>query len=276
MEMQVFSCLICAYSSSNRYIYIVWLKLLMLGKTNMPKLRLFTINGRFISVKDPLKADITDLLKDREKSFKDIVAATSKPKSSVFVKLDEMRKEGLIRSFSDPDDRRSRLYRLDAKLVGTNHKAMPDLFEKSMERLDKVIDDPFSFMNYLFRSLWHLLDSFGVDAQPMLNILGENVGKQLLKRIKSSDARGILEELAGFFSKNKLSYIKIIEDSPLTFMMYDCYQCGEVKGRGICLCSFYLGIFKEVFPARLGKNVIIKQLECHSKGADACKLVIIE
>jgi len=242
----------------------------------MTKLRLFTINGRLMSVKDSLKMDITDLLQDKDKGFKDIVTATSKPKSSISVKLDEMQKEGLIKSFPDPIDKRGKIYRLDAKLVGTSHKAMPELFERSMERLDKVIDDPFEFMNYLFRSLWHLLDSFGIDAQPMLNILGESVGKQLIKKIKSDNAKGILDELTEFFKKNKLSYVKIIDESPLTFLLYDCHQCGEVRGKGVCLCAFYLGIFHQVFPAKLGKDVIIRQLECHTKGADACKLVIIE
>jgi len=238
-------------------------------------IRLFSHNGQLISLKDKFGLEIADLLEKKDLSFKEIQELTKKPKSSLSLKLVDMEKQGLIKSYSSPWDKRVKLYKLQAKLVGSAQKAIPEVFEKTMDKLEKCVDKPTDFLSIMFHSVWYLLDSFGVDPQPTLKVMGERVGQAVAKNIKSKQMDKIAEELVDFYQKTRLGFIKIENTKPLTLSQHDCYQCGDIKGYGRSLCSFDKGLFKTVFEKKTGKEITISEIECTTKGAKSCTYVII-
>lgn len=233
------------------------------------EIKLFTKNGELISIADPLHAKILGLLESDDLTFKDIHQSLDRAKSTVSLKIGELLQRGLISENVFEQDKRVKMYTLLATHVGSNTKGTPQLFENAIAKLDMHVDNPFEFVNAMFRSVWYLLDSFGVDSEQMLTIMGENVGKQIAGRINSTKKQEIINELSELYQKHKLGYIEIISEEPLRFKLFDCYQCGNLKEFDRKLCAFDNSLIKTIFCEK-GVSGLLEKKSCAKQGNTFC------
>lgn len=242
-----------------------------MGKKDEHKgIELFSLAGELRSIHDPLHTQILELLKAGNKTFKDLHQELGRAKSTVSLKINELRRLGLIEETISRTDKRVKYYTLKAKQVGRNTKGTPQLFENSIAKLDKYIDNPFEFANAMFRSVWYLLDSFGVDSQHMLAILGEEVGKQVAKTLPHKNKDVLVKEIIELYKKHKLGYIKVVKEEPLTLHLFDCYQCGNIKEYERKLCVFDKALIKTMITEALQKPCELRELTCAKEGRTYC------
>ncbi len=249
-----------------------------MGKKDEHKgIELFSLAGELRSIHDPLHTKILELLKAGDKTFKDLHQELGRAKSTVSLKINELIILGLVEETISSTDKRVKYYTLKAKQVGRNMKGTPQLFENSIAKLDKYVDNPFEFVNAMFRSVWYLLDSFGVDSQHMLTILGEEVGKQVAKTLShknNQDKDVLVKEIVELYKKHKLGYIKIVKEEPLTLHLFDCYQCGNIKEYERKLCVFDKALLQTIFSEALGKTCTLHEVTCAKAGKTYCEYEI--
>ena len=236
----------------------------------MAEIKLFSRNGELLSIDDSLHHKILELLHSGDMTFKELHTSVDRAKSTLNLKLGELVSRGLIAETVHPKDKRVKVYNLLARHVGSNTKGTPEMFQQHIAKLDKHVDNPFEFVNAMFRSVWYLLDSFGVDSAQMLSIMGEEVGKQVARRVKSSSQKELMNELSDLYKQHKLGYIKIVNESPLTIHLFDCYQCGNLKEFDRKLCVFDKALLKTIFSEKLGKEHVVHEHKCANEGETYC------
>jgi len=262
----------------NKDVEDVWRRLKMV-KNNRNRniersIELFSLQGELRSIHDPLHARILELLKAGNATFKELHQSLGRAKSTVSLKINDLITLGLIEETISATDKRVKYYTLKAKQVGRNTKGTPALFEQSIAKLDKYVDNPFEFTNAMFRSVWYLLDSFGVDSQHMLAILGEEVGKQVAKTLPHKNQDALVKAIIELYKKHKLGYIKIVKEEPLTLHLFDCYQCGNLKEYERKLCVFDKSLLQTIFTEALGKTCTLHELACAKAGKTYCEYEI--
>jgi len=239
-------------------------------KSEHTSIELFSLQGELRSIHDPLHTKILEILKAGDKTFKELHQSLGRAKSTVSLKINELITLGLIEETISTTDKRVKYYALKAKQVGRNTKGTPALFEQNIAKLDKYVDNPFEFVNAMFRSVWYLLDSFGVDSQHMLAILGEEVGKQVAKTLPHKNQDALVKAIIELYKKHKLGYIKIVKEEPLTLHLFDCYQCGNLKEYERKLCVFDKALIKTMISEASQKPYELRELACAKEGRTYC------
>jgi len=228
-------------------------------------------NGKtVIPIKNKEKIAILKLLKEGNKSFSELVKILKKPKSTVSTLLDSLQKNELLNKYTDKRDSRKRFYKMTSFVIASTQNVRT---EKENIEFAGSLDDPFEFMNALFRSLQSMLNSFGMDTEPMTKIMGEKVGHELSKKITGQTPHEIIVEINNFFTKHRLGKTIIVTEEPFVFLIADCIGCTKEKSIAKTLCSFNEGVVKAVVEEKLGKNIIV-QAGKEGKSA-SCKYVVI-
>lgn len=227
------------------------------------------------TIQDASKIKIMHFLSGGDKSFDEIVSYMKKSKSTVSDTLASMEKSGLVASKKNAYDGRRKIYSRTALLLGASARPTPELYRKALEDVSESFDKSFKFMNSLFRSIRYIYSSFGIDVSPTLRLMGENVGIEVSKNLKSQSLEDILPEIAAFWEKHNLGRMSIESQNPLTIIIRDCYECSDMGNVGKTLCAFDEGILKSVFDNKLGACSAVKEIECAGTGFSHCKFIVL-
>jgi len=236
---------------------------------------IYATKRSIVSLRDPVRIKIMHFLAEGPKNFGAVVKHVKRVKSTVSSHMDKLEAEKLVQFERDPEDSRRKIYRTNASLLGTMAKANPKLYKKALEDMEKSMKGgSFKFMNSLFRSIRYIFDAFGMNTEPLLKLMGENVGYEISKKIKSQDNDGVMKELSEFWAEQDLGDMRVLKKEPLTVVVKNCYQCSNMQNVGRPLCAFDEGVIKSVLENKLDINADVRETECNGTGHKHCKFEV--
>lgn len=227
-----------------------------------------------VALDSPAKIKILEFLRGGAKSFEDIVCETGKAKSTISVHLDDLEKKGLVVEHRDPDDMRKKYYSLSAQYLASSQQPLDNHYQLILESLGKRTINEYNFLKCLFHTLRYGLEAYGMNQEPVMKQIGRDIGKAVAVNFHSTDLSGLLDEIAAFWGQNQLGAVKIINQSPLTLLVEDCFDCGGMPDVGKPLCSLDEGMLEAILEHTLGGAYRVKETECFGTGHAHCKFVI--
>ncbi|MHC1576217.1 MAG: V4R domain-containing protein [Methanosarcinaceae archaeon] len=235
---------------------------------------LFATEHGFIAIDGDVKLKIMELLEDEARSFNEIVQHIGKSKSTISVHLKDLRACGVLEGIVDPNDRRKKIYSICSRYMACSQEPIIKHYNTTLERFASASLDEYDFIKHTFHALRCGLEAHGINTQPLLKLIGKDIGTKIATKFKSEDLDGILEELSSFWSMHRLGTISVPCHDPLSIMVNDCFDCGTMPPIGITLCSFDEGILEAVLLAQLGIDCTMKETECYGTGYDHCLFVM--
>ncbi|MEA1984434.1 MAG: V4R domain-containing protein [Euryarchaeota archaeon] len=235
---------------------------------------LFATEHGFIAIDGDVKLKIMELLEDEARSFDEIVKHTGKSKSTVSVHLKDLRTYGMLKEMVDPNDRRKKIYSLCSRYISCSQEPVTKHYNNTLEKFASVSLDEYDFIKYTFHALRCGLEAQGINTQPLLKLIGKDIGTKLATNFKSRSLDGILGELSSFWSTHRLGTMSVPRHDPLSIRVDDCFDCGTMPPIDRTLCSFDEGILEAVMLAQLGIDCTMKETECYGTGYDHCLFVM--
>ncbi len=116
------------------------------------------------------------------------------------------------------------------------------------------------------------IESLKVNPQPILKLVGKQVGEQIVGEFKSRKIDDLLNEIAKYWRAHKLGEVLINPDSTIT--VKNCIECENMPNVNSCLCAFIEGVLETILDKNLNVKSNVKEIECWGTGHDHCKFVI--
>ncbi len=237
--------------------------------------KIFSSRKQVDVVKGQVKVQILDALCNKNLSFNEIVLLTGKAKPTVSQHLRELVDNGLIRSIKDPNDKRRKIFSINAEFLG-------ELSSKNESKFDideyysniQNFDDPFEFYRLILRALRTEFWNDGINIDPILHNAGKRVGNVFYDELKADDTKILLDNLTKFWETKHLGRIKIKNLAPLVICVYDCFECKDLPEIGEPACSFDSGVLDAIFYKHFNKKVTAIETTCFAMGDECCTFVI--
>lgn len=240
---------------------------------NQEEPRLFSNDEGVLVIRSETKNRILDLLKEKERYGSQIREELDMAKSTISVHLSDLKELGIIDVKEDPSDERKKIYHLSSQFLGKSKKPYDETYNKILENLSDTAGKEYEFLKSLFHLIRHGIDSFGLDIHPALKEMGRDVGRSLGKNFDAKTEKEFIEQIKDFWKSTGLGEMKI-EDTN-RFVVKNCFDCGEMPEVENTLCSLDEGIIEGLFEEVLGKNIQVREKECHGTGHDYCAFEII-
>lgn len=235
------------------------------------KEEVYSTDEGVISLKSPTKSKILDLLKNEDKSGKEIRKEIDKSKSTISVHLSDLKEMNLIEEKEHPSDKRKKIFSLSSQLVGTSKIPDGEHYREILEGFREV-EGRYSFLKKLFHVIRYGLSSFGLDIHPALKEMGRDVGKNLATKFDSNNLSSLLDEIKEFWQRNGLGDVEIKEEKYV--IVNECFDCSEMPTIDRALCSLDEGILEAIISEKLNTEVVIQEKECFGLGDDCCRFEI--
>jgi len=241
-----------------------------------PSIGLFSTEGGIRAVDSPVRNKILAALNGRELSFQEIVLSTQKAKSTVSAHLRTLLKEGIIGEKPDLADSRRKFFYIRSRFLGeiSPETKCQDDDQGHMVAAFLQGGDPSTFYKMMFRTIRVSLMSKGINIDPILREAGFRMGQGLYAALASPDLPDLLEKTIKFWEKHSLGHIVVESYSPVTLIVYDCFECDDLPYLGRPACAFDAGILEAVFSGHFGADHMATELRCYAMGDDHCKFVI--
>lgn len=242
---------------------------------NTEGFELYATSETVIAVDGSVKRHILHMLQERSMGFDEIVAASGKVKSTISKHLKDLEDDGLITSFPDKKDKRKKRYVMEATTLGRSTKKEARFEARTLGDIATSVDRPADFINAFLRSIRYRFDSLGIEVAPMLYQLGKDIGEVIGEKMEATDLDSAIVEIGTFWEEHNMGKIEVMEKEPLTFIVTDCYECGNMPDVGKTLCGFDEGIIEAILFSRLKKSFRAKEVECWGTGYTHCKYVVV-
>jgi predicted hydrocarbon binding protein len=241
-----------------------------------PAIRLFATEDGIRSVDSPVRMKILAVLRGRELSFQEIVDSTQKAKSTVSAHLRSLLKEGIIGEKPDLTDSRRKIFYIRSRFLGEISPEAECNDEESEQMMAAFLDggDPSSFYKMMFRTIRVSLMSKGINIDPILREAGFRMGMVLYTALASPDLSVLLEKTVKFWKEHNLGQLVVENHSPITLIVYDCFECDDLPHLGRPACAFDAGILEAIFSGYFKADHMATELRCYAMGDDHCKFVI--
>ena len=241
-----------------------------------PVIGLFATDDGIRTVESPVRSKILAVLGGRELSFQEIVQSTQKAKSTVSAHLRALLKEGIIGEKPDLADSRRKIFYIRSRFLG---EISPDAKYTDddpgyMEAAFLEGGDPSTFYKMMFRTIRVSLMARGINIDPILREAGFRMGQGLYAAIASPDLSVLLDKTVKFWKQHNLGQIVVENRSPVTLIVYDCFECDDLPYLGRPACAFDAGILEAIFSGHFGADHLATELRCYAMGDDHCKFVI--
>lgn len=235
---------------------------------NNTKIKIFSTSKGIKIVDSPIKIQILNLL-EGQISEADIVAQTSKSKSTISVHLKNLIDEGIISFKSHPLDRRSKLFYILADYMG---EIYPDKIIYRSPDIESI-NDYEQLHSELFRQYKSILLIHGLQLEPLEVETGKNIGKEIYQSFEFNTFDELLKLVIEKFEKLKLGNIKISSKEPLILKNNNCHECRDLQ-YNMPTCNITKGILKGIFEEYYENVVSVEEVECTSKYDDCCTFII--
>jgi len=242
---------------------------------NSLQFKIFSSKKHIDVVKGQVKVKILEALCKRNLSFNEIVELTGKAKPTVSQHLRELVDNGLIKSIKDPNDKRRKIFSINAEFLGELSRNKESKFDID-EYFSKLpqLKDPFEFYRLILRSLRAEFWNEGINIDPILHNAGKRVGDVFYEELKDPDLEVLLKNIAIFWENKQLGRIEIKSITPLIVCVYDCFECKDLPEIGEPACSFDSGVLDAIFSKHFKKDISSKETTCFAMGDDCCSFII--
>lgn len=242
----------------------------------LPTIGLFATEDGIRTVESPVRSKILAVLSGRELSFQEIVQSTEKAKSTVSAHLRALLKEGIIGEKPDLADSRRKIFYIRSRFLG---EISPDIRYNDDDPGYMVAaflkgGDPSIFYKMMFRTIRVSLMSRGINIDPILREAGFRMGQGLYATLASPDLSSLLNKAVKFWKEHNLGRIVVENYSPVTLIVYDCFECDDLPYLGRPACAFDAGILEAIFSGYFGADHMATEIRCYAMGDDHCKFVI--
>lgn len=240
------------------------------------ELSLYGTDDGVRAVGNPVRRHILLLLRDGELSFESIVASSGRAKSTISAHLSALADEGIIDSRPGDEDERKKNFFLRSHYLGELAPAerISDDLVTYAEGYREGATDPFSLYRLIYRTFRVSLLSEGISIDPLLREAGETVGRAVYPAVAADTLPEFADNLASFFERHHLGRIDEVGLDPITFSVYDCFECVELPILGKPACSFEAGFVSSLFSLHLRESVDAVELECYAAGDTRCRFEI--
>lgn len=116
------------------------------------------------------------------------------------------------------------------------------------------------------------IESLKVNPQPIMRLIGKQVGEQIAGEFKSRKIDELLREIADYWKAHDLGEVSINPD--LTISVSNCVECENMPNVDTCLCTFIEGVLETILDKKLNARSSVKEIECWGTGHDHCKFII--
>ena len=190
--------------------------------------------------------------------------------------LKSLEEDGVAGSKPDPASSGGVVYFVKSNyLGGISQKDRMEIDLKDyISRYMSRSGDPLEFFGLILRTLRIALINEGIDIDPVQHEAGIDMGEVLYGELKDPDINGLLGNIAAFWEAHKLGQIKVESFDPLTIIVYECFECGDLPYLGRPACSFDAGILEAVFSAHFKNEYKALETHCYAMGNDYCRFVI--
>lgn len=243
---------------------------------SFPAIRLFATENGIRSVDSPVRMKILAVLQGRELSFQEIVESTQKAKSTVSAHLRSLLKEGVIGEKTDLTDSRRKIFYIRSRFLGEISPEAECKDEESEQMMAAFLQggDPSTFYKMMFRTIRVSLMSKGINIDPILREAGFRMGMVLYTALASPDLSVLLDKTVKFWKEHNLGQLVVENRSPITLIVYDCFECDDLPHLGRPACAFDAGILEAIFSGYFKADHLATELRCYAMGDDHCKFVI--
>jgi len=240
------------------------------------ELSLYGTDDGVRAVGNPVRRHILLLLRDGELSFESIVASSGRAKSTISAHLSALADEGIIGSRPGHDDERKKYFFLRSHYLGELSPAdrISDDLVTYAEGYREGEADPFSLYRLIYRTFRVSLLTEGISINPLLRETGDTVGRAVYPAVGADTLPSFADNLSAFFERHHLGRIDEVALDPITFSVYDCFECVELPILGKPACSFEKGFISALFSFQLRQPVDAVELECYAAGDPRCRFEI--
>jgi len=241
-----------------------------------PVIGLFATDDGIRTVESPVRTKILEILGGQELSFQEIVQATQKAKSTVSAHLRALLKEGIIGEKPDLADSRRKIFYIRSRFLGEISPDPKFTDDDPGHMVATFLEggDPSTFYKMMFRTIRVSLMARGINIDPILREAGFRMGQGLYAAIASPDLSVLLDKTVKFWKQHNLGQVVVENRSPVTLIVYDCFECDDLPYLGRPACAFDAGILEAIFSGHFGEDHMATELRCYAMGDDHCKFVI--
>ncbi len=250
------------------------------GRAGRPRpagdIDLYSTPGGPRAVGNPVRRTILVSLRERERTFEELVALVGRAKSTVSVHLRNLTAAGVVGSRPDPLDARKKVFFLAGDLivsVSPEDRVAGDLAAYA-GAYGTGAGDPFAFYRLAFRTIRVSLMQEGVLLDPLLTRAGEWVGEELYPALADPETGTFCAKIARFWEEHRLGRVEVAGTEPLVLLVYDCFECAELPVTGKPTCAFDSGILRALFSRHYGRPATAVETQCYSMGFDHCRFEI--
>jgi uncharacterized protein len=242
---------------------------------NSQSYKIFSSKKHVDVVKGQVKVKILDALCKKNMSFNEIVELTGKAKPTVSQHLSELVSNGLIVSIKDPNDKRRKIFSINAEFLGelsSDNEAKFDI-EEYFSNISNS-SDPFDFYRLILRAVRTEFWNDGINIDPILHKAGIRVGNVFYNELQGEDLESFLGNIEKFWEEKHLGRVEVKTLDPLVICVYDCFECKDLPEIGEPACSFDSGLLDAIFSKYLGTDVTTIETTCFAMGDECCTFVI--
>lgn len=241
------------------------------------ELSLYGTKSGVRAIGNPVRRHILKILSDGELSFEAIVGSSGRAKSTVSAHLSALAEEGIVGSRPGDDDERKKIFFLTAHFIGefAPEDRISDDLSAYASKYREGIHDPFSLYRLIYRTLRVSLLIEGISIDPILRRTGEAVGEAVYPAMAAPDIESFVQNLILFWEQHHLGRIADITLSPISFAVYDCFECVELPHLGRPACSFDSGLLSVLFSRQSERPMDAVERECYAAGDPCCTFEIV-
>lgn len=118
------------------------------------------------------------------------------------------------------------------------------------------------------------LDLLGVNALPIFEVIGREVGLALAKSMKARSKKKLLLELKKYWADHELGNVEIVSEDPMSVRLEDFIECEKLKHVEGAGCIFATNVVKAIVDKRLGVDCDVEETECKGRMTGRCSLTI--
>ena len=125
----------------------------------------------------------------------------------------------------------------------------------------------FGCLKCLFHAVQYGFRAHGVNCDPIMRKIGNDIGNSLSKNIVSQEPASILQEMLDFWEENEIGSFTVLENDPLNLPYTTFLTAALSPLKKKHYVRFAQGVFEGVFRAKMGEECVMQML---SKCNDNC------
>ena len=236
---------------------------------------IFSTDIGFIALNGSVKIKILDFLTGGCKSFDEIVQYTGRAKSTISVHLNDLKSQSLLEEAIDANDKRKKVYFLKCQYVACSQEPGMKNYCEMLEVIGSADMSSFGCLKGLLHAVQYGFRAYGVNCDPIMRKIGNDVGGSLSRNFVSNEKEQILDEMMVFWEEHNIGNFKVLSHDPIKIAVHNFFDCRLIPIEEKTLCSFAQGVFEGILKEKLAIECVMQILGKCDKNCESCHFQII-